>query len=293
MRKSLIIVLLAGGIVAFGVGAAQGALADPNLVGYWQFEHAGAQRYTGAWDDDAEPDYSDYNHYLMPYTGNYGDRDPCYASGIVGLGSDLDYNRASQFGEYWQVDVDIPRLRITDSITMMAWFYARSSANQYLLGTNVGSDPSRSYMIYTDTSGRAGMFLDSDGTGTDTVRVRSADNSVTMDAWNLLICTYDGASADLYLAEASQGSVGAADASLPYSSGINAGTAPFRIGVAPDWGMTTNTVVDEVAVWDRALSQSEIEDIFAAGKAGQTIPEPISLLLLAAGSGVLLRRRVK
>jgi len=48
---------------------------------------------------------------------------------------------------------------------------------------------------------------------------------------------------------------------------------------------------DEVAIWNRALSANEIEQLFAMGKAGQAIPEPATIGLLALGGLTLLRRR--
>jgi hypothetical protein len=49
---------------------------------------------------------------------------------------------------------------------------------------------------------------------------------------------------------------------------------------------------DEIAIWDEALSSSEIEQLFAAGKAGQSvIPEPASLLMLTLGTVALAARR--
>ena len=48
---------------------------------------------------------------------------------------------------------------------------------------------------------------------------------------------------------------------------------------------------DEVAIWNRALSNTEIEQLFDNGKSGIALPEPGSLLLLTFGAVLCLLRK--
>ena len=69
------------------------------------------------------------------------------------------------------------------------------------------------------------------------------------------------------------------------------------IGCNPDNGREFNGLIDDVAIWDRALTPSEIALINSSGLNGTslgaiTIPEPSSITLaLIAGLGLLRRRR--
>ncbi|MDB4525534.1 LamG domain-containing protein [Akkermansiaceae bacterium] len=69
------------------------------------------------------------------------------------------------------------------------------------------------------------------------------------------------------------------------------------IGCNPDNGREFNGLIDDVAIWDRALTPSEIELIHNEGLAGNSlgaiaVPEPSSITLaLIAGLGLLRRRR--
>jgi len=49
---------------------------------------------------------------------------------------------------------------------------------------------------------------------------------------------------------------------------------------------TTNAELDDAAIWDRALSASEVSTLWNAA-----VPEPSSLILILVGCSVLLRRR--
>ncbi len=49
--------------------------------------------------------------------------------------------------------------------------------------------------------------------------------------------------------------------------------------------------LDEMVFYNRALSQSEVQQLFDIGKAGQPIPEPATAGLLSLGLGFLVRRK--
>ena len=67
----------------------------------------------------------------------------------------------------------------------------------------------------------------------------------------------------------------------------------FRVGFVESKGAgrPLRVDVDEVAVWNRALSTAEIQAVFDLGAAGTALPEPSSLLLLLVGTVALLSAR--
>ncbi len=79
--------------------------------------------------------------------------------------------------------------------------------------------------------------------------------------------TYDGAALTLYV----NGNV---DGSMAVSRPVNQGSAPFRVGGLNYGPWYFNGMIDELYLFDRALSQGEIQTLM--------VPEPAaaSLLLL-------------
>lgn len=79
-------------------------------------------------------------------------------------------------------------------------------------------------------------------------------------------------------------------------SGANGGTGNnvLCIGCNPDNGREFNGLIDDIGMWDRAISEEEIGWIYHGGIAGNdlaSIPEPSSVLLGLIGALGLLRRR--
>jgi hypothetical protein len=72
---------------------------------------------------------------------------------------------------------------------------------------------------------------------------------------------------------------------------------PLWIGANPQAhtpNRTWNGPIDDLAIWNRPLTESEVSAIFSSGRSlGQLIPEPSTFMLLGAGLGSLfaLRRR--
>ena len=67
------------------------------------------------------------------------------------------------------------------------------------------------------------------------------------------------------------------------------GTIPVRMAWNKNPG--SDYQFDEVAIWNRALSDVEIEQLFDMGKAGTPIPEPASILMLGGGLAALAARK--
>jgi len=153
-------------------------------------------------------------------------------------------------------------LEITDQITIEAWVYA----NSFPASPTAGSifckhswNPSMyGYVLRAGGNGvlsfNIGGSIGSSSAGWK--EVMSNDNALTLNTWYHVAGTFDGSSMNLYVN-------GVPSGSFSFSGGIypNVGL-PARIGALADtmWGMSRywDGYIDEVRVWNRALSASEL-----------------------------------
>ena len=89
-----------------------------------------------------------------------------------------------------------------------------------------------------------------------------SDTSVTSGAWHHIALTANGSDVILYIDNVQKGSSG--------RSAISSTTNPFSMGDTPGFSVPTafNGLIDEVQIFNRALSADEIADIYNAGSAG-------------------------
>ena len=80
----------------------------------------------------------------------------------------------------------------------------------------------------------------------------SPGNPVPPNSWTHLATTYDGSTLRLYVN-------GAVATSMPLTGAIGSSTNPLRIGGNSIWAEWFNGLIDEVRVYDRALTAAEIQ----------------------------------
>jgi hypothetical protein len=161
-------------------------------------------------------------------------------------------------------------LRFTNAMTVEAWINPIRTVSEQgivskwdaVLGPN-----QRSFAFSMAGDGRVYLLLSPGGTDTSAIKVFST-NSIPAQVWTHVAGTYDGAAIKIYVNGELQNQ-GA------YSLGIFPGTNDLAIGgvvggaaqgqvLAPFPGR-----IDEAAIYDRALSGSEIQSIFGAENAGK------------------------
>ena len=81
----------------------------------------------------------------------------------------------------------------------------------------------------------------------------SGQMALEVNAWTHLAATYDGATLRLFVN-------GAETASHPVTGSIMASSNPLRVGGNAVWGEYFAGVIDEVRIYNRALSAAEIQD---------------------------------
>ena len=118
------------------------------------------------------------------------------------------------------------------------------------------------------------------------------DNAVNVNdgSWHHFLGTKDSAGGRVLYID------GDVIATGPAGTALEQGTTPVMIGENADSnGRGWLGDIDDVAIWNRALSQSEVDDIFNAGTAGgalgSLVPEPSTGLLGALAFGLLFIRR--
>jgi len=108
---------------------------------------------------------------------------------------------------------------------------------------------------------RAALWLSSGSVVIDSATV------LQTNLWYHVAMTYDGSVFKLYVN-------GALDAQHAASGTIVVTTEPVRIGGGADGGCAPyyfNGILDEAAIYNRALSSNEIAAIYMAGSAGQML----------------------
>lgn len=164
---------------------------------------------------------------------------------------------------------DSPSLRFTSAMTVEFWVnpVAYPSFSGSLLGrwdALPGMDQ-RSYLVASDRTGIVFFHVTADGR--DSVTSASTLNPVPLNQWTHFAGVYDGSALTVYVN-------GALASQTPYQGGIFAGTNDLGLGAAVG-GLVPgdvlgpfNGLMDEVRLYNRALTASEIQGIFQAGGVG-------------------------
>ena len=186
-----------------------------------------------------------------------------------------------------------PNLQITGPLTVDAWVNLAgpgSSPNPVVLGKwdDINEGTAGYILILTEQGGgtfKVGFFVSSDGTNFSGA---TATTNLQVGTWYHLAGVFDGSSVTIYVD-------GVLEASAPHAGGIFNTPADFEIGADDDAGPigpglfhVFNGLIDEVEIYDRALSASEIQAIFNAGSAGKCKPVP-TLLVSSFNTDEVLR----
>jgi hypothetical protein len=201
--------------------------ADPNLVAWYRF------------DGDASDSSGN---------GLHGKEmgDPTYEAGVLGQAIHLDGD-----GDY--VDCgNSPQFDITNFITFTYWIKVFKFDKPWNTVLSKGDNSWRS------SRARRNNFIEAAVTGTTgdfTYGVTPVDDG----QWHHVGFVYDGQRTCLYVD-------GEVDASEPSSGQINVSSYPLWIGENSQFpGSCWNGLIDDVQIYNRALSQEEVQIIMQGG----------------------------
>ena len=97
-------------------------------------------------------------------------------------------------------------------------------------------------------------------------RAARSTTGLTLDNWHHLVGTYDGSAVKIYID-------GVLDVSAPQTATPATNTKPLRFGVGRDNDQFFHQgLIDEVTIYNRALTAGEVKEIYDAGSLGKAKP---------------------
>ncbi len=203
--------------------------------------------------------------------GNHGTTTAATWSAAGKYGQALSFNGANS----WVTIADAPSLDLTTGMTLEAWVQPTTinSWETVILKETTGE---LAYALYADNdAARPGAWIRQGNTSYSTI----GTSQIPINAWTHLAATYDGAVLRLYVN-------GAQVSSLTRSGSINVTTGALRIGGNSVWSEWFNGLIDEVRIYNHALTQSEIQTDMNTPIADTTPPTIVSTAPAAGASGV-------
>jgi hypothetical protein len=152
---------------------------------------------------------------------------------------------------------DAPSLDVTN-LTLSFWFNVASHDGARELVNKFGVNGNISYGSEIDSGGTLYFRISSDGT-TGSLTDLASTSTVSTATWYHFAGTCDGTEMRLYLN-------GNLESSILKSGSIFNSSSDFRVGRYDYYsGWVFHGSIDEVALWDRCLSESEITSLYLNG----------------------------
>jgi PKD repeat protein len=180
--------------------------------------------------------------------------------GNAGVASNATWTTAGRFGKAlrfngtssWVTVSDSPSLDLTTGMTLEAWVYPEGSIGGWrniMMKEQPGSDV---YYIETVDGNMVGDVFVSGST-----HHIYSDNAIPLNTWTHLAATYDGTNLRIYI-NGSQATTYQRVAGAIQTSG-----SPLRIGGNAIWGEYFQGLIDEVRVYNKALTAAQIQSDMA------------------------------
>ncbi|MBI3734038.1 MAG: lamin tail domain-containing protein [Chloroflexi bacterium] len=181
-----------------------------------------------------------------------------FAPGMVGQGFQF-----SGGGDYVTVP-DATSLNPT-TYSVEGWIYATTPVGDWRTILTKGSNYNESYKLQFDSTR---MFvLEVVNVGGNRTSLDTGANSILLNTWLHLAGTYDGNTASLYMN-------GSLVSTVNINGTLQSNSSPLVIGGGDPGILSFSGLIDEVSIYNRALTNSEIQGIYNAGSSGKctTIP---------------------
>ena len=192
-----------------------------------------------------------------------------FGSGLVG--NSFVFDGVDDYVEVPSSDVVQPRT----ALTIEGWVYAdgTQAGQAGIVGTwDDNSGANRTFLFWL-LDGRLSLYISPDG---GSYRDATDPTPLPVNRWVHVAGTYDGATIRVFRD-------GVEVVSVPYSATISANNRPFTIGRTEGGSNGSDYwkgAIDELSLYDHALSASEIAAIHAAASAGKcNSPTPATLIV--------------
>lgn len=214
---------------------------DANLVSNWNFDSSNSNDRVGS--------------------NNGSDTSMAYntTTGISGFGVKADFDGASSLITV----ADAASLRITSSFSISAWIKTSTSSKCIFQSASQNTAVAGIIIhVGLNTAHKFGIFSGNNTGTTPGTNYQAADSTTSVDdgAWHFVVATSDGSNLRVYVDGSLQSTVAWAH------NPAYAATNYIRIGCEVDTGANINKFngsVDDLAVWNRVLTQTEITNLFS------------------------------
>jgi prepilin-type N-terminal cleavage/methylation domain-containing protein len=198
------------------------------LVSYWKMDETADQSCPGGVD------------VCDSISSNHGDSgNAAYiTNGVIGNGR--RFNGSNTF-----VDIGTSASLRLQRFTISAWVAVADPAQPGTIFSHAGGGNDGGYVFWKSTSGEGSLLILSKSTGGSCV----STSGIASEAFRHVVVTYDGSNCRFYI----QGSL---VSTIPFTTTFT-GTRGF-IGTSDLNGAFFNGTIDEVGLWNRALSLDEI-----------------------------------
>lgn len=154
--------------------------------------------------------------------------------------------------------------QLTNRLTLAAWVFPTSSANPYatIIQRNNAAHTFFNFLLYArwpySSGGPAFRINWNNDTAINTGESVRSSITLPLFQWSHVAATYDGVTLQIYINGALRGSTSLLNGTIPASS------QPIWIGANDLNGNPFRGRIDEVRIYNRALSQNEIQSIMTA-----------------------------
>jgi concanavalin A-like lectin/glucanase superfamily protein len=265
--------------ICLSAGSAFGDLAN-GLDGYWTFDEMSG----GILHDFSG---HGYNGTLINFSGGQGNWTSGQAGGALLFGGPATHQYVS-----------VPNFAMpTTSMTLTAWVWANSAPPWATVAANWnGAWGAFNYATFGATPNMSMYVTDAAVPGGYNVDYGVSTSTLSLNHWHFLAVVANSQTASVTFMQD-----GVATGSFHYQGQLLASSSELNIGddpsdTSPGQG-NWDGKIDDLAIWTRALSTSELSTIYNAGLAGQPlltlIPEPSGVVLLSLGILIVARQRFR
>jgi hypothetical protein len=195
-----------------------------------------------------------------PLNGNAKDATPYSNDGTLVNAPTLVTDRKGRANSAYSFNGTTQRVNFsgtnlpTSVISVSAWVYQSTNADWYdLVTNNWGAQTGvSSWNLYTNAAGNVIFGLWENGPGQ--TNSFCGNGTMTTGVWHHLAGTYDGTTIRAYFDGSSCPSASRSGAALMH-------TGTFNIG---DWGGTSTHYIDDVRIYNRAISAAEVQSLFTS-----------------------------